>query len=429
MAARIALVAGVRTPFLKAGSVARELPAYELGRQALVALQARLNLKAGTVDEVVFGCVANPPNAANVARVIALRAGLDRAIPARTVSRNCASGMEAITAAAEKILAGQSSVAVVGGAESMSQAPLLWPQAFAFLLDDWRRAKTLGAKWSVLRRLRPALFTPRVGLLEGLTDPVCGMNMGQTAEVLAREFGLSRAAQDAFACESHRRAEAATASGRLAEEIVPLYVPPRYEPIAADNGIRPGQTVEALARLRPFFDARWGTVTAGNSSQITDGAVALLVTTEERAQAEGWAPLGYLRAWAYAGLDPRRMGLGPVFATARALDRASLTLADVELAEINEAFAAQVLACLAAFESPKFAADELGRGAALGRLDPARLNVNGGAIALGHPVGASGARLALTLLLEMRRRGLGLGLAALCIGGGQGAALLFEGAR
>jgi len=426
LAKQMVIVDGVRTPFVKAGTVARELPAVELGRQALVALMAKLNLKPDAVDEVVIGCVGTPSDAANIARVIALRAGIDRSIPARTVSRNCASGMESITSAAEKILAGQSEVAIAGGAESMSQAPLIWPQAFAFWLDDWRRAKSLGAKAAALFKLKTAFFTPRVGIMEGLTDPVCGLNMGQTAEVLARDYGISREEQDRFSLESHRRAEAATKEGRLAEEMTPLFIPPKFEPLAQDNGIRNGQTMEALGKLRPVFDAKWGTVTAGNSSQLTDGAAALIVTTAERAKAEGWPVLGRLRAYAYAGLDPSRMGLGPVYAAARALDRAGMTLKDMELIEINEAFAAQVLACGRAFESAAFAKEQLGRNTALGTLDFARLNVNGGAIALGHPVGVSGTRLVLTLFKEMKRRGLGVGLASLCIGGGQGAALILD---
>lgn len=426
LAKQIVIVDGVRTPFVKAGTVARELPAVELGRQALVALQAKLNLKADAVDEVVMGCVGAPSDATNIARVIALRAGIDRRIPARTVARNCASGMESITSAAEKIIAGQSEAAIAGGAESMSQAPLIWPQVFAFWLDDWRRAKSMGAKIGALLKLKAAFFKPRVGIMEGLTDPVCGLNMGQTAEVLARDFALSREEQDRFSLESHRRAEAATKEGRFAEEITPLFIPPKFEPLAQDNGIRNGQTMEALGKLRPVFDAKWGTVTAGNSSQLTDGAAALIVTTADRAKSEGWPVLGRLKAYAYAGLDPSRMGLGPVYASARALDRAGMTLKDMELIEINEAFAAQVLACGRAFESAAFAKEHLGRDTALGTLDFTRLNVNGGAIALGHPVGVSGTRLVLTLFKEMKRRGLGVGLASLCIGGGQGAALILE---
>jgi acetyl-CoA acetyltransferase family protein len=268
------------------------------------------------------------------------------------------------------------------------------------------------------------MLAPRIALAEGLTDLVCGLNMGQTAEVLAREFRITREQQDAFALQSHVRALAG--KERLREEIVPVFAPPGYEAVLDDVGPREGQTLEALARLKPYFDRRNGTVTVGNSCQVTDGAVALLIGDD--ATARRWAPppLGRIRAFAFAGLAPGRMGLGPVFAAARALDRAGLTMADMELIEINEAFAAQVLACLAASKSDRFARTELGRERALGEIPMERLNVNGGAIALGHPVGASGARLLLTLLHELRRRDLKRGLAALCVGGGQGAAFVLE---
>jgi len=268
------------------------------------------------------------------------------------------------------------------------------------------------------------MLAPRIALAEGLTDLVCGLNMGQTAEVLAREFRIPREQQDAYALQSHQRAVAARE--RLREEIVPVFTAPKYEAVRDDVGPREGQTIEALAKLRPYFDRRNGTVTVGNACQVTDGAVALLIGDEATAQAWPSAPLGRIRSFAFAGLAPSRMGLGPVFAAAKALERAGLALADVDLFEINEAFAAQVLACLAAAKSDAFARDELGRDRALGEFPIDRLNVNGGAIALGHPVGASGARLLLTLLHEMRRRGVRRGLASLCVGGGQGAAFVLE---
>jgi acetyl-CoA C-acetyltransferase/acetyl-CoA acyltransferase len=268
------------------------------------------------------------------------------------------------------------------------------------------------------------MLKPRFALAEALTDPVCGLNMGQTAEVLAREFRIERGRQDEFALLSHQRAVAARE--RLREEIVPFFPAPGFEMVRDDTGPRENQSIESLARLKPYFDRRNGTVTVGNACPVTDGAVALLVGDEETAR--GWPvpPLGRVRAWAFAGLSPRRMGLGPVHAMAKALEEAGLTLEDVDLFEINEAFAAQVLACLEAAKSPAFARAELGREGALGEIPIERLDVNGGAIALGHPVGASGARLLLTLLLEMRRRGLRRGLASLCVGGGQGAAFILE---
>jgi acetyl-CoA acetyltransferase family protein len=288
------------------------------------------------------------------------------------------------------------------------------------------RARSVWQKATAVATLRPRHFRPVAALECGLTDPTCGLIMGKTAEILAHEFGVSRREQDEFALHSHQRAAAAAAVGRFKEETVPVYVGDRFEPVTGDVGPRANQTLEALAKLKPIFDRRDGTVTVGNSCQVTDGAAAALVMDAERATAEGLEPLGYVRAYAYAGLDPARMGLGPVFAIDRLLRATGLQLRDVGLLEINEAFAAQVLACLKAMASRRFAAEHLNRGDPLGEVDPERLNVNGGAIALGHPVGATGARLILTLLMEMRRRDVGLGIAALCVGGGQGAAILLE---
>jgi len=313
---------------------------------------------------------------------------------------------------------------LAGGMESMSRIPLLFPFEYGEWLEGLTRAKSLPARLAAAAHFRPGLLAPRVALAEALTDPVCGLNMGETAEVLAREFRVTRERQDEFALASHQKAIAARE--RLREEIVPVFPPPGYEMLRDDAGPRESQSLEALAKLKPYFDRRGGTVTVGNACPVTDGAVALLVADEATARAWPVPPLGRLRAYAFAGLAPRRMGLGPVFAAARALDQAGLALEDIELFEINEAFAAQVLACVEAARSAAFARDELGRDRALGEIPLERLNVNGGAIALGHPVGASGARLLLTLLLEMRRRGAKRGLASLCVGGGQGAAFVLE---
>jgi len=418
------ILSGVRTPFVKAGAAFRDTPAYELGRVAIAELLAREELDPARLDEVVLGNCAGPAEAANVARVTALRAGIPEPVPAATVHRNCASGMEAVASAAHRIGSGDAKLVLAGGTESMSQIPLLYSFEYATWLEGLMRAKNGLQKAAALSRFKPRMLTPRIGIAEGLTDYVCGLNMGQTAEVLSREFRITRERQDQYALMSHQRAIAARE--KLREEIVPLFPPPRHEIVRDDVGPREGQTLEALAKLKPYFDRRNGTVTVGNSCQVTDGAVALLVGDE--ATAKSWAspPLGRIRAFAFAGLSPRRMGLGPVFAIARALERAKLTLSDIERFEINEAFAAQVLACLEASRSDTFARAELGRDRALGEIPLDILNVNGGAIALGHPVGSSGARLLLTLLVEMRRQRLKLGCAALCVGGGQGAAFILE---
>jgi len=415
---------GVRSPFVKAGGAFRRTPVYELGRVVIGELIARSSLDPMRLDEVVLGNCGQPPEAANVARVTALRAGIPEAVTSVTVHRNCASGMESVADASRRITSGEAKLVLAGGMESMSQMPVLYPLEYGEWLEKVARAKTVPQRVAAFGAFRPALLRPRIGLAEGLTDPVCGLNMGQTADLLAREFRIGREAQDAFALRSHQLAVAARE--RLREEIVPVFPPPACEAVRDDVGPRDGQTLEALAKLRPYFDRRDGTVTVGNACQVTDGAVALLVG--DGATASKWPvpPLGRIRAFAFAGLSPARMGLGPVFAMAKALDRAGLTLADMERIEINEAFAAQVLACMEASRSDAFAKAELGRDQALGEIPIDKLNVNGGAIALGHPVGASGARLILTLLMELRRRGLRRGMAALCVGGGQGAAFVLE---
>ena len=422
---RLVIVDGVRTPFSKAGTELASLGADELGRIAVNALLAKTALDPALVDEVIFGCVAQPVDAANVARVIALRAGIPESVPAITVQRNCASGCEAVTLAQEKMLAGRGSVYIVGGAESMSNIPLLFRQRTAEKFGRLSRAKSGGQRLQSLAAFRPSDFQPRIGLLLGLTDPVCGLNMGETAELLAREFALPRAEQDAFALQSNQRAIAAR--DKLAEETCPAFLTSNGKAaITKDNGPRENQSLEALAKLKPVFDRKTGTVTAGNASQVTDGAVALLVMTEQRASELGFTPLGALTGYAYAGCDPSRMGLGPVFAMARAEARTGLKLADADLFELNEAFAAQALAVLRAAKSDKFASKFLKREQPLGEIPVEKLNVNGGAIALGHPVGATGARLVLTSLKELHRRKAKRALVTLCVGGGQGAALWVE---
>jgi acetyl-CoA acyltransferase len=418
------ILGGVRTPFARAGGALAGLPAVELARLAFGELLARHELDPARLDEVVLGNCAQPTDAANPARVAALRAGVPERVPGLTVQRNCASGMEALAVAAERIRLGRARLVLAGGAEAMSAFPLLYPPAFAAWYRDLARARGPWAKARAAARFRPSMLRPRVALLEALRDPVSGLGMGDTAEELARAFDLSRERQDAFALRSHQRAVAARE--RLREEIAPVFPAGAGAPLRDDTGPRDDASAENLARLRPVFDPRHGTVTAGNSCPVTDGAVALLLGDEETAR--GWPvpPLGRLRAWAVAGLAPARMGLGPVHATARLLAGEGLALEDVELFELHEAFAAQALACLEAFRSDAFARAELGLDRALGAIEDERLNVNGGAIALGHPVGASGARMALGLLLEMRRRAARLGVAALCVGGGQGMALLLE---
>jgi acetyl-CoA C-acetyltransferase/acetyl-CoA acyltransferase len=423
----VVVVAGVRTPFVKAGTDFGSVHAVELGRVAMREAIERAEIDPEDLDEVVVGNVANPPDAANVARVIALLAKVPHRVPAVTVSRNCASGLEAVAEAAYRIQAGHADLVAVGAVESMSRIPLLFGHEAQDVWTEVGRARGLSLRLAAFTRFRPRHFKPVIGLKLGLTDPVSGMNMGETAEVLAREWDITREEQDAFALQSHRRAAAAWAEGRLPAETIAVPLPPRYtKAVERDNGVRENQSAEALAKLKPYFDRRFGTVTPGNSSQITDGAVGLVLASGERAKEAGLAVLGRIRSWAFSGCDPARMGLGPVLAAPLALKRAGgLTLDRMDLVELNEAFAAQVLACLKAFESRRFFEDHVGL-PVVGAPDPERLNVNGGAIALGHPVGASGARLVLTLLKELGRRSASLGLATLCVGGGQGGAVVVE---
>jgi acetyl-CoA C-acetyltransferase/acetyl-CoA acyltransferase len=420
----IFIVAGLRTPFCKAGTELAELTADELGRIVVSQLLARTGLDPARIDEVIAGCVAQPPEAANLARVIALRAGIPARVPAVTVHRNCASGFEAIATACDRIEAGRGEAYIAVGVESMSNAPLLFPSRAGRKFADFGRAKTLASRLRAALRFRPSDFAPRPALRLGLTDPVCGLNMGETAEWLARDFAISREEQDAFALESHRRA--AAAGGRLKDEMCPVFLPrsPKRKFIREDNGVRSDCSAQALARLDPAFEKPCGTVTPGNASQVSDGAVALLVATERIVADLGIEPLGRVTAHASTGCDPVRMGLGPVFAIDALSPR--LHLEEADLIEINEAFAAQTLAVLRALESDAFAREALGRKHAVGSVARERLNVNGGAIAIGHPVGASGARLVLTSLLELRRRKGRRAIVAACVGGGQGAALWLE---
>ena len=412
------ILQGARTAYLRAGTGFKDVSAVDLGRAAAVEAMARSGIEPGEVDQAIFGNIATPVDAANIARVVALRAGVPKEKPAHSVSRNCASGIEAVVQAARLIQTGEAEVVLAGGVENMSLIPFLYTERVKETLTQVGMAKSATDRLLAFSRMPWVdLLDPVIGLKQGLTDPVCGLNMGETAEILAREGGISREEQDAFALRSHQRATASRE--KLAEEIVAVPLPPDYGKLATeDNGVREGQTMEALGKLKPYFDRRYGTVTAGNSSQITDGGAALVVASADWVKKRKLSPIGRIAGWGFAGLEPERMGLGPSRSTPVALARSGVKMKDVGLVEMNEAFAAQVLANLAAFE----------KDAALGPIDPEALNPNGGAIALGHPVGSSGARLILTLLYEMRRRKVKTGLATLCIGGGQGASIVVEAA-
>ncbi len=424
MKKRVAIVAGVRSPFCRANGAFNDIEVDDLGAYVVKELIARSGIDPKIVDELVFGNVIEPPGSANIARIIAVKAGLPLSLPAFTVNRNCASGMEAVVSAMNRILLGDAQIIIAGGAESMSNFPVTFSKKMRDFLVSMNKAKTWKQQLALLPKFRFSFFTPEIPTI---SDPICGLTMGQTAENITREFKVTRAEQDQFAFMSQTRAMNATKSGRLAEEIVPVPIPPSYHKVQqVDEGPRANQTIEALAGLKPVFEKATGTVTAGNSSQVTDGAVALLLMSEEKAKELGYQPLGYITEYASVGVAPSRMGLGPAFAISKLLKKSGRKLSDIDLIEINEAFAGQVLAARKALNSNEFAKKELGLNEAVGEIDLEKLNVNGGAVALGHPLGASGARLILTLLLELKKRNKHLGLAALCIGGGQGEAVILE---
>ncbi len=416
----LVIVSAVRTPFSRAGTDLAHLDAVELGRHAVASLLMHTGIDPMLVDETILGCVGQPPEAQNIARVIALRAGLPESKPAMTVHRNCASGLEALTLAHAKMCAGQGEVFIVGGTDSMSNMPLYFSRPAVANFTAMSRAHDLTGRAKAALHFRPADFAPVIGLKLGLTDPVSSLNMGQTAEVIAREFAITREMQDAFAMRSHLRAT--QASHLLHQEIAPVL---GHNVIATDNGVRADSSLEKLARLNPIFDPLSGSVTAGNSSQLTDGAVAMLVATEEAAAAHHWKPLGRLVSYAATGCDPVRMGLGPLRALDAALHRSGWKLGAADVIEINEAFAAQVLTVMKCLADPA-SARRAGLEAALGEIDPAKINACGGAIALGHPVGATGARLVQTALNQLHATETRRAVVSLCVGGGQGMAACLE---
>ncbi len=422
----VVIVEGLRTPYAKSGTAFRDVSAVDLGASVLKEVVIRTGIDQELIDEVIIGNAGMPAEAANIARVIALRAGVPVRIPAYSVQRNCASGMQAVASAYAQILAGMSDVALVGGVESMSNYAFYIRKKLRDIITSVQRSKTIGAKARAVLSLRPKDFVPVVGLIDGLTDPISGLIMGETAEVLVRDFGISRREQDEFALMSHQRWTAANEAGKFKNEVVPFFVPPKFEAVTEDVGPRKNQTLEALQKLPPYFDRRLGTVTAGNSSPITDGAAASLIMSADKAKDLGYKPLGSIRAVAFTGFDPSRMGISPLYATHRALKLAGMALSDIELIELNEAFAAQVIAIERAAVSKEYFAKHLPGEKPIGEFRRDIMNVNGGAIAVGHPVGSSGLRIIITLLKEMARRGLSTGLATLCIGGGQGGAMIVE---
>jgi acetyl-CoA acyltransferase len=422
---RVAIVAGLRTPFAKQGTALRRMSALDLGTLVVRELVARTELDPREIGMCVYGQAIPDPTAPNVAREIVLGAGLPKSVEAFSVVRACATSFQATTSAAEAIQGGQHDVAVVGGADSASDVPVTVSRELASALVEVQKAKSIAEKVRVLSRLSPRDLLP---VPPALREPSTGLTMGEHAEQMAKDMGISREDQDRFAHRSHQRAAEAWARGLFDAEVMHVLPPPAFDsPIKQDNLVRSDSKLESYAALRPAFDPKHGSVTAGTSSPLTDGASALLLMKESKAKALGYAPLGYLRSWAYAALDPNDgLLMGPAYAAPIALDRAGLRLSDMDLVDMHEAFAAQVLANQRALASRRFAEDKLGRSEAVGEIDDARFNVHGGSIALGHPFAATGARMMHTVLRELGRRGGKFGLATACAAGGLGAAVVLE---
>lgn len=422
------LVEGKRTPQAKAGTSLKNVAAPYLGHYLVRSILDQTGIPKDQIDEVIVGNTGNPPKFPNVGRVIALEAGLDKKTSGYTVHRNCASGMEALAQGFVKIAAGRSDVIFAGGVESMSAMPLLYSEEMTEFFIELMKAKTPQAKLKVFSSFRLPHLSPVIAIEQGLTDPFCGLNMGQTAEMLAREFNITREEQDDFANESHRKANMAQAEGKFLDEILPIIGGKKLNQlIADDNGPRKDSSLEKLGKLKPYFERKTGTVTVGNACPITDGGSMWLMCSEEAVKRYDLEPMARMVDYHFHGLEPERMGLGPVLATNGILKRTGLGLQDFGIVEINEAFAAQVIACQKVMSEPKLASRW--NCEVLGEIDPSRLNPNGGAIALGHPVGSTGARMVVTLAHELVKQKQKYGLASLCIGGGQGGATVIENLR
>ena len=422
---RVAVVAGLRTPFTKAGTALKTMRSVDLATAVVKELMQRSELSPKEVTLCVYGQVVPTLDWLNLAREVVLRAGLPKDIDAYSVSRACATSIQAMTSAAEAILAGQHDVAIAGGADSMSDVPLGVGKKLALALMEAQKAKSLGLKLKAFSSLSPMDLVPPI---PGFSrEPTTGEQMGEAAEKMAKLNGITREEQDRIAHLSHVNASRAWKDGTYAAEVMHMIPPPYDAPVSRDNLVRDDSTIEGYAQLKPAFDRRHGTITAGNASPLTDGASALLIMRESKAKSLGYAPLGFVKSWAYAAVDPGwQLLMAPVFAAPKALDRAGLTLADMDLVDMHEAFAAQVAANLKALSSKQFAAEKLGRAAAIGDIDPARLNVNGGSIAIGHPFAATGGRMVLSTLNALKKRGGKYALLTVCAAGGLGAAVVLE---
>ncbi|MDA0982807.1 MAG: acetyl-CoA C-acetyltransferase [Proteobacteria bacterium] len=423
------VIDGARTPFLKARNRPGVFSAGDLATQAGKTLLVRQRFEPTQLDEVILGCAAPSVDEVNIGRVVALRMGCGQKVPGWTVMRNCASGMQALDSGISNILSGRANLVLAGGVDALSRAPLLYSDRMVLWFADMASARSAGQRVALFARLPfKAMLAPVIGIMKGLTDPMVGLLMGQTAENVAHRFGISRTQMDAYSVRSHLRVAHAQDEGALAAgggEVEAVY-DTKGNAYALDDGVRRDSSMEHLAKLKPFFDRKFGNVTPGNSSQITDGAAWLILASEEAVKQHGLSPIGRIVDAEWAGLDPAQMGLGPVHAATPILKRHKLKLDSLDYWEINEAFAAQVLGCLAAWKDEAYCREQLGLEGAMGAMDEQKLNVDGGAIALGHPVGASGARIVLHMLRLLKRKNAKRGMASICIGGGLGGAMLVE---
>ncbi len=422
---RVAVVRGLRTPFAKSGTHYAHLSALDLGKLVVAELVQRSGIDPNTIQEVVFGNVIPSVKAPNIAREIVLGTGLPRKVPGFTVSKACASSIQAITSAADMIFRGYADIVIAGGSESLSDIPILFSKNFADALVSSSKQKSVGGKLGSFRKIRPKDLAPDA---PAIAESTTALTMGESAEKMAKENGITREAQDKFALQSHHRAAEATASGRFKDEVMTVLVPPGYDDVVeTDNLIRGDSTLEAMAKLRPVFDRKFGTITAANASPLTDGAAAVILMSEDKAKALGIKPIGFIKSYAYAATDPFDQLLqGPVFALPVALERAKIALKDISVIEMHEAFAAQVLSNIQWIGSKKIAQERLGRSEPVGDIDPEKINLTGGSIALGHPFGATGSRIVTTVCNELQRTGQQYGLLTVCAAGGMGVAMVLE---
>ncbi|MGI3043211.1 acetyl-CoA C-acyltransferase FadI [Shewanella algae] len=421
---RIAIVAGLRTPFAKQATAFHGVSALDMGKMVVNELLSRSELDPKLIEQLVYGQVVQMPAAPNIAREIVLGTGMNLHTDAYSVTRACATSFQSTVNIAESIMTGNIEIGIAGGSDSSSVLPIGVSRKLAHALVDLNKARTLGQKWNIVRRLG---FKDLLPVPPAVAEYSTGLSMGQTAEQMAKSHGISRADQDALAHRSHTLASQSWNEGKLKDEVMVAHVPPYKSFIERDNNIRDNSSLESYAKLRPVFDRKHGSVTAANSTPLTDGASAVILMSEGRTKALGYTPIGYIKSYAFSAIDVwEDMLMGPSYATPLALKRAGMQLEDLTLIEMHEAFAAQTLANMKMFASKKFAEEKLGQSRAIGEIDMSKFNVLGGSLAYGHPFAATGTRLITQVCNELKRRGGGTGLTTACAAGGLGVAMIVE---